>query len=394
VTDLVLLEPDAPGLEWAPFAGVRPVCELRAGIWRIRERWEQVLGARAGAIVGAHVAGFQDDDATPRVQSAAEVRGPLIVARSDFVPSLEPVELSGDARCLVFHGEPVAWWLAPGEAFAPAEPPPATPARQVNGMLLGGSVALLDALDSLLALDCAAWAARAGAATVPAGSLVLGDPSLIAAGAAQVEPGVVFDVRHGAIVVDAGAEVRHGARLEGPLYVGPHSIIWGGVVKHSVIGPHCRVRGEVTHSVFLGYANKAHDGFVGHSVLGLWVNLGALTTTSNLKNTYGTVALEVAGSRIATNRQFVGTLFGDHVKTAIGTMLGTGTVVGAGANLFGPEAVPKYVPPFAWGNAARERMDETNFLKIAGRAMPRRGVELTTERRSSLSATYARIAGS
>ena len=391
MTDLVLLEPETSDLEWAPFAGVRPVCELRAGIWRVRERWEQVLGARASAIVGAHVAGFVDDDAAPPVQQAAAIRGPAIVARSDFVPSLEPVDLSDDTRCLAFHGKPVAWLLDSDEPLDAA--PPATPALDVNGMMLGGSVALLDALDSLLALDCAAWSAQAGASTVPAGSLVLGDPSLIAAGAAQVEPGVVFDVRHGAIVLDAGAEVRHGARLEGPLYVGPHSIVWGGVVKHSVIGPHCRVRGEVTHSIFLGYANKAHDGFVGHSVLGHWVNLGALTTTSNLKNTYGMVALNVAGTRIATNRQFVGTLFGDHVKTAIGTMLGTGTVVGAGANLFGSGAVPKWVPPFTWGNAARERMDEAAFLKVAGRAMPRRGVELTAERRASLSMTYARTTG-
>ena len=393
MTDLVLLEPDTSGGEWAPFAGVRPVCELRAGIWRIRERWEQVLGANSRAIVGAHIAGFVDDDPAPVVRSAADIHGPVIVARSDFVPSLEPIDLSGDTRCLVFRGKPVAWLLGSGEALDVARLPPAAPALDVNGMLLDGCFALLDALDSLLALDCAAWAAQAGTTTVPAGSLVLGDPSLISAAAARVEPGVVFDVRHGAIVLDAGAEVRHGARLEGPLYVGPHSIIWGGVVEHSVIGPHCRVRGEVTHSIFLGYANKAHDGFVGHSVLGHWVNLGALTTTSNLKNTYGPVALEVAGTRIATNRQFVGTLFGDHVKTAIGTMLGTGTVVGAGANLFGPDAVPRYVPPFAWGNAARERMDEAGFLKVAGRAMPRRGVELTAERRASLSTTYARTTG-
>ena len=115
------------------------------------------------------------------------------------------------------------------------------------------------------------------------------------------------------------------------------------------------------------------------------------TTTSNLKHTYGQVSLEVAGARIATNRQFVGTLCGDHVKTAIGTMLGTGTVIGAGANLFGGEPVPKYVPPFAWGNAANEHVDEAGFLKVAGRAMPRRGVELTPERRASLSSMYVRL---
>ena len=103
------------------------------------------------------------------------------------------------------------------------------------------------------------------------------------------------------------------------------------------------MHGEIATSAFLGYANKAHDGFVGHSVVGHWVNLGALTTTSNLKNTYGPVRLVVGDRRIDTGRQYLGTLFGDHAKTAIGTMLGTGTVVGTGANVFGA-APPKHVP--------------------------------------------------
>jgi hypothetical protein len=142
--------------------------------------------------------------------------------------------------------------------------------------------------------------------------------------------------------------------------------------------------------VFLGYANKSHDGFVGHSVVGHWVNLGALTTTSNLKNTYGPVRLDIAGHRIETGRQNLGTLFGDHAKTAIGTMLATGTVVSAGANLFGPPTPPRYVPPFAWGGQDDARLTADGFLRVAERVMPRRGIELTPERRRSLERTFAR----
>jgi hypothetical protein len=148
------------------------------------------------------------------------------------------------------------------------------------------------------------------------------------------------------------------------------------------------VRGEVTNSVFLGYANKAHDGFVGHSVLGHWVNLGAGTTTSNLKNTYGLVRLDVEGAQIETGRLNVGTFFGDHAKTAIGTMLGAGTVVSVGANVFGGPA-PKYVFPFAWG-VGGETMTEEGFLKIAERVFSRRDVGWTEPRRESLRLTYAR----
>jgi hypothetical protein len=149
------------------------------------------------------------------------------------------------------------------------------------------------------------------------------------------------------------------------------------------------LRGEVASSCFIGYANKAHDGYVGNSVLGHWVNLGALTTTSNLKNTYGNVRLDLGGTSLDTGRMFVGSLIGDHAKTAIGTMLPTGSVVGAGANVFGTGA-PRWVPPFAWGLSGAERMTEDGFLRVAGRVMPRRDIEVTEQHLASLRATYRR----
>jgi hypothetical protein len=125
-------------------------------------------------------------------------------------------------------------------------------------------------------------------------------------------------------------------------------------------------------------------------VVGHWVNLGAGTTTSNLKNTYGQVRLEVDGERIETGRLNVGTLFGDHAKTAIGTMLPTGTVVSAGANVFGSVTPPKYIPPFAWGCTGGERMTEDGFLRIAERVMTRRAVAFSPERREALRRTFQR----
>jgi hypothetical protein len=119
------------------------------------------------------------------------------------------------------------------------------------------------------------------------------------------------------------------------------------------------------------------------------VNLGAGTTTSNLKNTYGEVRLDVAGHRLATGRLNLGTLFGDHAKTAIGTMLGTGSVVSAGASVFGAVTPPKYVPPFAWGSTG-DRMTEIGFLTVAQRVLGRRKVEWTESRRESLRQTYRR----
>ena len=138
----------------------------------------------------------------------------------------------------------------------------------------------------------------------------------------------------------------------------------------------------------LGYANKSHDGFVGHSVVGRWVNLAAGTTTSNLKNTYGPVRLDIGGEILETGHQFLGSLIGDHAKTAIGTLLSTGTVIGAGASVFDGVRAPKYVAPFDWGGSASERMTPQKFLAVVERVLPRRHVEVSEEMRSYLNRAY------
>jgi len=382
VTQLYILEPAAPGAAWAPFTGVRPIAELRAGLWRIRERWERALGLPAAGIVGAHAEGFHEADEPPTTVPAA-LTGPAVVVTSAFAPSGRAIPLAPDARRLVHGDSPVGWIVPAGERFDPGS----VRGRElsVEGQPLAGTYSLLDALERLLGEDCAVFRGRGAA---PAGALVLGDAADVVTQGAAVEPGVVFDVRAGPVVLEAGSEIRSGTRLEGPAFVGAGTRILGGYVRASVFGPECRVRGEVAASVFLGYANKAHDGFVGHSVVGRWTNLGAGSITSNLKNTYGPVRLDVAGERIETGRLNVGSLLGDHAKTAIGTLLPTGAVVSAGANVFGGPA-PKYLPPFAWG-VAGERMTEDGFLRIAERVMARRQVAWTEARRESLRRIYRR----
>ena len=386
MTTLYLLEPGSPGAAWAPFAGTRPLAELRAGIWRVRERWEAAIGNDAAAILGEHVAGFSEGDEPP-IQPLTSIQGPAVVAAAWFAPTGVPISPTPGTRRLTHGDQTVGWIVSAGERWdGPHENGPGV---AVEGVLLHGTYDLLTALEQLLPADCADFLA-APSQGVPEGSVVLGDPSQVICLGATVEPGVVFDLRHGAVVVDQGAEVRSGTRLEGPLYVGPGTRVLGGFLRTSVLGPECRVRGEVAASVFQGYANKSHDGFVGHSVLGPWVNLGAGTTTSNLKNTYGPVRLDVDGERIETGRLNVGSLIGDHAKTAIGTLLATGTVISVGANVFGPPTPPKYVAPFAWGCSGSERMTEEGFLRIAERVMLRRNVAFSTERRESLRLTYGR----
>jgi hypothetical protein len=388
VTALYLLEPESPGAAWAPFAGVRPIAELRAGIWRIRERWEAAAGNDATAILGVHAEGFTEGDEPP-VRAPAPLDGPALIGAAWFAPTGAPIAPGPSIRRLTHREETVGWLVPEGERWV--GPHDNGPGLEVAGLRLRGTYDLLTALESFLPVDCSEFLV-APSDGVPEGSLVLGDPAHLVCLGAKVEPGVVFDLRPGAVVVDQGAEVRNGTRLEGPTYVGPGTRVLGGFVRGSVFGPECRVHGEIAASLFLGFANKSHYGFVGHSVVGHWVNLGAGTTTSNLKNTYGPVRLEVDGERIETGRTNVGAFLGDHAKTAIGTMLATGTVISAGANVFGTAIPPRFVPPFSWGCTGDERMTEDGFLRVAERVLVRRNVAFSAERRESLRLTIQRSA--
>ncbi len=386
MTRLVCLEPD-PGPAWQPFAGARPIAELRAGAWRIRDRWVGVLGLDDVVVMGSHVADFADVDSAPVIPNG-RVAGPAVVVRSDFAPAVTGLELVPGVRRLTHEDATVAWIVATGETWdGPHENGPGAP---VAGMLLQGAWDLITALERLLPADCRDSLA-AGPDPVPDGVIVLGDPGDIACFGAAVEPGVVFDIRHGVVVLEEGVEVRSGTRLEGPLFAGTGSLLLGGAIRHSAIGPRCRVHGEMSTTVMLGYANKSHDGFVGHSVVGQWVNLGAGTITSNLKNTYGEVRLDLPEGRLPTGRMNLGTLFGDHAKTAIGTLLSTGSVIGAGANVMGGPA-PKWARPFAWGSPGNESLEADGFVRIAKRVMPRREVEVDAAIEASLRAIHRRLA--
>ncbi|MFI5240056.1 MAG: glucose-1-phosphate thymidylyltransferase, partial [Gemmatimonadales bacterium] len=221
--------------------------------------------------------------------------------------------------------------------------------------------------------------------------VTLGTHTVAVEHGASIEPYVVFDATAGPILVRSGATVLAFTRLVGPCFIGNDAVIVGDRVANCSIGEKSKIRGEISSSIVLGHSNKGHTGFVGHSYLGRWVNLGAGTTTSNLKNTYGTVQLWTPNGMADTRLQFIGTMFGDHVKTGIGTMLNTGTVLGTGANIFGGSLHPKHVIPFAWGDAepyAQYKLDK--FLAVAERMMQRRGVAITAGLRRHLSRAYAR----
>ena len=382
MTTLYLIEPTSPGNAWAPFAGAAPLSELRAGAWRLRERWERALSARTQGVIAPH-AHARHTPSSPRVVDAA-VQGPAWVVDGLFAPKL-PLRPIGEAKRLIHDGRAVAWRLDAGETWK--GPFDSGNGIVIEGRMLRGAADLITALEQFLFSDTLAGL-DGGSDAIPDGTIVLGNPGAIALRGALLEPGVVLDVRKGAIVLERGVQVRSGTRLEGPFWAHEGTWLLGGAMRHVSTGPHCRLHGEISTSVFTGWANKSHDGFIGHSVIGAWVNLGAGTITSNLKNTYGPIRLDVAGERIETGRNNLGTLFGDHVKTAIGTLLPTGAVIGAGANLFTDARAPKYVAPFAWGGSDDARVEPDAFVDVARRVLPRRDVTMDADYEAGLRAMY------
>jgi UDP-N-acetylglucosamine diphosphorylase/glucosamine-1-phosphate N-acetyltransferase len=210
----------------------------------------------------------------------------------------------------------------------------------------------------------------------------------------RIEPGVLFDTREGPIRLGDGVEVRTGTRLAGPTAIGEGSRLLGGSFERIVAGPHSYLQGEMTDCVVLGYTNKAHQGYLGHSYVGKWVNLGALTTNSDLKNNYRPVRVWTPVGVLDSGSLKIGCFLGDHVKTGIGLLLGTGTVVGAGSNLYGTAMPPRYVEPFSWGEGAdlgEYRLAE--FLDTAEHSMARRGVELGERGRRFLESCWRKGRG-
>ena len=427
---------DAEAREWLPFALTRPVGEMLFGTETLRARAERTLGrACEGHLTRSALARFEEPDAPPCVD-AGEIgcEGGRLFLSSRFVPDEardfgdrllgrlgdQPAVLAtapardggtplsstvaADGGADLAHDGGTTGGSPPSALPAGAWLPPGTPVPSelcsgrypdwatvpVGGRLLRSPWELIDANAERIRAD----AERFADSDLPASVHRLGQHRIALGDGATLEPGVVLDAVAGPIVLGAGVQVRAYSRIAGPFYAGAGTVVLGGSLSASSLGPCCRARGEVESTVALGYVNKVHDGFLGRSIVGRWANLGAMTTNSDLKNSYGLVRARVRGRTVETGLLKAGCLLGDHVKTAIGTLLTTGSVVEAGSSLLGGGLAPKYVPPFCWGaGSGGAEYDIERFLDTAERVMARRGVELADGMRELYRRTFAETAG-
>ena len=392
MTAIVLYDDDR-ARKFEPFALTRPTGELRAGALLIRERWTRALGLTAAGFIGApHLASFDEAGAPPAVDGIA--RG-AIVANTRFAPALASADpnasrwlADGKVAAVRLAEDLMPDQLRHGKVALEDVRAAAGSDAEITGWWLDEVWSPLVLLNAMLADDLPRLATGLRRLGSDEG-IILGGHGVFVEEGAVVEPQVCFDMKLGPVVIRAGATVQSFTRLAGPCYIGEGSVISTDRVSGSAIGPHSRIHGECSATILLGYSNKGHNGFLGHSYIGRWVNLGAETVTSNLKNTYHSVSLWTPDGMRDTNMQFLGTLFGDHVKTGINVPITTGTVLGAGANVMGGMPA-KVVPPFSWCDGKSVKTYELDkFLDVAERVMARRSVALSDRGREQLAASHA-----
>ncbi len=397
----ILVFEDSAVARLGPLAQTRPAFTLCCGAASLLERQRRCFDADAvSALVRPELAGlcrFLLPGVPVNTFAAGEppqvlVNGRWLAPESVAVEPGEPgVGLVGDQVAFV-----VLPAGAPG-ALATGVNPPLTvqnlswhlnhwkahlPPRPAGGTMIDYPWDLVQNNALALEQDERFWRTHREAIAVTGPSCVGPMERLLVDPAARIEPLVLIDTTKGPVMVDRGAVVAAFSRLEGPCYVGPGTHILAGRVKGSSFGPHCRIGGEVESSIVHGFSNKAHEGFLGHSYVGEWVNLGSGTQTSDLRNDYGKVSLTISGQRVDTGLLKVGSFIGDHTKTSISCLFNTGSVAGPfGMLVASGTLLPRTLPAFCLYNEGRlrERTDLGAMFATAATMMARREITWAQE---------------
>jgi UDP-N-acetylglucosamine diphosphorylase/glucosamine-1-phosphate N-acetyltransferase len=355
-----------------PFTFLRPLAHIRIGILKISEKWQHYLGEEPSYLT-------QDYLSTKYPMQAGDEN---LFVNGDLCP---------DAQVLsAIEGLKEGQGLMQGETLLACRTKQTQlPHTGLEAMSYPHPLTLIRSLPDLFALNAQQIRADFELLTRGRTSQPITDPHTTVYNPSQVflEEGAsirasILNAETGPIYIGRNATVQEGCMIRGSFALLDHAQLSLGAKMRgdTTIGPYCKVGGEVGNSVFFGYSSKAHDGYVGNSVIGEWCNLGADTNTSNMKNDYGNVKLwnYTAHDFTDTGRQFCGTMMGDHTKAGINSMFNTGTVIGISCNVFGGGFPPKFIPSFSWGGAeGMTRYQLEKVLLVADRAMQRRNLSLS-----------------
>jgi UDP-N-acetylglucosamine diphosphorylase/glucosamine-1-phosphate N-acetyltransferase len=378
-----------------PLSLTRPVFELLCGQTSLGSKQCRHFAPcdQVGVLVRPHLASLYraQHPSTPTNQLSWLRAEPTILVNGRWLPPAQPID-NLPSPCVGLIGDEVAYAIVGPDQLTYCSPNTledcletwkgTLPHVAAEGCLVNYLWELVDHNAEQLRADFPhTLAGRPAPLPAPPVAVVGPADQLWVDPSAELDPLIVADTRKGPVVIDRDAVVTAFSRLEGPCYVGPGTHVLGAKLRGgTTLGPGCRVGGEIEASIILGHSNKYHDGFLGHSYVGEWVNLGAGTNNSDLRNDYGEVTVTVNGQRIPTGRNKVGCFLGDHTKSGLSTQLNTGTNAGAFCNLLPAGLLlPKYVPSFCscWNGELVDNADLARLLRTAAEVMARRGHTLT-----------------
>jgi UDP-N-acetylglucosamine diphosphorylase/glucosamine-1-phosphate N-acetyltransferase len=353
-------------LRFAPLTLMRPIGNLRMGIFTNDERWKQFLPeAEIGFETAAYLSGK-----FPSIEGAISVNA-CVIPNEDFVATV--FHLS-DSQSL-YAG---STWLAGkqgGERIEYMGEMPIILTQRWHLFTLNGQA---------IEQDFNLITAGRQSMKISKSNTVIGDLNRIFLEEGAKVEASILNTTTGPIYIGKDAEIMEGSVVRGGLAMCEHSALKLStkIYGPTTLGPHCKVGGEVNNVIFQAFSNKGHDGFLGNALIGEWCNLGADTNSSNLKNNYGMVGTYSfeTGKEEKTDVQFMGLTMGDHSKCGINTMFNTATVVGVSSNIWGGDFPPKFIPSFSWGGSngfEKFRLDKA--IDYANNMMNRRGLELSKE---------------
>lgn len=396
---------DRQGVNFGPIAQLRPVFELVCGHFSIRERTIRALPVTEWGVFARDYLQESYCELHPeaRFNDTAWLReGPTLLLHGGWLATPRALAEIDPHTVGLVDGQVVSLTVEPAEAeLFEAETWEAAiyqiartrPRASAAGVMLTSPWHLVEHNRRQIEIDFAHRPLRTGWTFDSAQVALVGPVERVSVDrAARVDPFVVLDTSRGPISVEAGAVIQSFTRLEGPCHIGTQAQLFRANVRGgTTIGPVCRVGGEIEASILHGYVNKYHEGFLGHSYIAPWVNLGALSTNSDLKNDYSAVRVPLEGRSIDTGLSKVGCFIGDHTKTGLGSLFNTGSSIGVMCMILpGGELLPKHVPSFTsvWHGELADAMPFERSLNAARQAMERRDCELTDAQERLLRHVY------
>ncbi|MGQ0827148.1 MAG: GlmU family protein [Bacteroidota bacterium] len=369
-----ILFDDNTRINLLPLTFTRPVADIRIGILTIREKWEKMLGVKTsskteGYLSKKYPVEFMIGDDNVWINGS-------VCPNSELIKEIKALK-SGQA--LLSKNVLLAINTGNSKEFNAKTDDNVTQLQSHAQVLrVENPWDIFSKNGEAIISDFQLITAGRKSLVLSSTNKVIGAENIFIEEGAKVEC-AILNASTGPIYIGRDAEIMEGAIVRGPFALGEHSALKLGakIYGPTTIGPHCKVGGEVNNSVIFGYSNKAHDGFLGNSVLGEWCNIGADSNNSNLKNNYAEVKLwNYEKERfINTGLTFCGLIMGDHSKCGINTMFNTGTVVGINANIFGSGFPRNFVPSFSWGGAAGfTTYKMKDAFEVASRVFERRNL--------------------